>query len=338
MQNPDATGAENARPAHAGRGQRIAILGASSQIAGDLILTLLHHGRHMPLLYVRDVAAMQAWLTRHGAALPVLSYAEYGQLEHEAVINFVGVGDPQRVASMGGAIMNITQHYDDLVLGELLRHPERRYIFLSSGAAYGDSFSQPAGPDTPARIPVNAMRPDQFYAVAKLHAECKHRALPSLAITDIRIFNYFSRSQDLAARFFASDIVRAIRDGSVLRTSPDFMVRDFLHPDDLHQIVERILAAPPANAAYDCYSAAPVSKPDLLAAMQARFRLEVEIVAPAVAVVNGTGTKVHYYSTRRELAALGYVPVHTSRDCLLIETGAILGRAQADRLRRPMDS
>lgn len=306
---------------------RIAILGASSQIARDLILSFARHARHELLLYVRDVAAQRRWLAPHGIDCAVLPYAEYGRAPHEAVLNFVGVGDPQRAARMGGAIFGVTQQFDDLVLDALAANPQRRYIFLSSGAAYGSTFLEPAGEHTQAAVSINALKAQEYYAVAKLHAECKHRALPELAITDIRVFNYFSRTQDLEARFFITDILRAIRDGSTLHTSSDFMVRDFLHPDDFHQLVGCILAAAPANQAIDCYSRAVIDKPGLLATMHSHFGLDYRIAQGAPAVVNATGAKPHYYSLRRDAQRLGYAPAYSSEQGIIVESKALLGRA-----------
>lgn len=305
--------------------QRIAILGASSQIAKDLVLSFARHGRHAPLLYVRDVPAMQAWQAARELAFPVLPYSAYGKEPHDAAINFVGVGDPQRAARMGASIFGVTQAFDDLVLAGLEANPRRRYIFLSSGAAYGSTFLEPAGPETRAAIALNALQPQEYYSVAKLYAECRHRSLAHLAITDIRVFNYFSRTQDMAARFFITDILRAIQTGATLRTSPDYMVRDFLHPEDFHQLVDCILAAPPANRALDCYTGATIDKPALLATMEANFGLRYELTGAAQAV-NATGAKPHYYSLLRDAASLGYQPRHTSEQGIVMESKAILGQ------------
>lgn len=303
--------------------KRVAILGASSQIARDLIRSFARRGRTEALLYVRDVAAMRRWLADNFIHYPVAPYEEYGREPHEAVLNFVGVGDPQRAAQMGGAIFGVTQQFDDLALEQLQRHPERRYIFLSSGAAYGSTFLQPAGPDTHASIAINALTPQEYYSVAKLHAECKHRAHQQLAITDLRVFNYFSHSQDLNARFFITDVLRAVRDGTVLQTAPGTMVRDYLHPEDFHQLVDCVLRAPPANRALDCYSAAPVDKLALLAAMEQRHGLRYAVSGETVAV-NATGAKPHYYSLNRQAAELGYQPAYTSLDGILAESAIIL--------------
>jgi len=306
----------------------IAIVGASSQIAKDLILSFAKQGHRALLLYVRDLAAAAEWIDSNGLAqaCTLHPYEHYGRLPHDVVVNFVGVGDPRRAAEMGASIFAITREYDDMVLAGLASHPARRYLFLSSGAAYGNSFAEPVDETTEARIPINAIAPQDYYATAKLHAEVRHRSRPDLAIVDLRVFNYFSRTQDMEARFFITDIVRAVRDGQTLRTSPDYMVRDFLHPDDFYRLVACILAAPPRNCAVDCYTREAVGKPALLQAMRERFGLRYEIVGSAETVaVNATGAKPHYYSRNRKAAEFGYAPEFSSLDGVLTETAAILG-------------
>ena len=188
---------------------------------------------------------------------------------------------------------------------------------------YGASFKEPAIRDTVAMIAINNLTPHEWYGVAKLHAECRHRAHPELSIIDLRVFNYFSRTQDMNARFLITDIVRAIRDKTVLKTSQDFIVRDFLHPTDFYNLVSSVLTAPIANAAVDCYSLAPIDKPTLLATMQEQFRLRYEVVE-ASASVNATGSKPHYYSLNRRAAEFGYKPTLTSLDGIEKEAKLIL--------------
>ena len=309
--------------------KQIAIVGATSQIAKDLVLSLVSHGAAKPLLYVRHFDVAAQWLKANSleADCSLHTYDEYGQLPHEAVINFVGVGDPRRAAEMGSSIFEVTQRFDDMVLADLEKNPQRRYLFLSSGAAYGNSYAEPVTASTEARIAINAITPQDYYATAKLHAEVRHRSRPDLAIADIRVFNYFSRTQDVEARFFITDIVRAVRDGQVLRTSPDYMVRDFLHPQDFFQLVRCLLDAPPYNGPVDCYSLGAVDKPTLLKAMHEHFGLRYEITEPGSKVaVNATGAKPHYYSLNHKAEQFGYRPRYSSLDGVLEETRAILGR------------
>jgi len=307
--------------------QALAFLGANSQIARDLIRSMADAGRHGLLLYVRNVPGMQAWVReqRLEAHASVHSYDDYGERPHDAVLNFVGVGDPRRAVEMGDAIFGVTQRFDDLALGGLERHPDRRYIFLSSGAVYGDVYRQPVTERSSANIAINAISSQDWYAVAKLHAEVRHRARSDAPIVDLRVFNYFSRTQDLSARFFVTDLLRAIQTGETMQVSGDYMVRDFLHPADFHQLVERVLTAPPANAALDCYSAAPVDKPALLQALKDRFGLRYETAPASAAVtVNATGAKPHYYSLNRKAETFGYFPAYSSLAGVLEEAAALL--------------
>lgn len=312
----------------------LAIVGASSKIGRDLIRAFAARRPDKDLqLYVRDIEAAEQWLKRVGLSgrYPLYEYRHYGQHDHGAVINFVGIGDPVKTAKMGEAIFGLTSHFDDLILNALRNHPNRRYIFLSSGAAYGDTFQEPAGPNTVATIPLNAFQPQHFYGIAKLHAECKHRALPHLNITDLRIFNYFSRTQDLNARFLMTEIVRSIRDNTVLETTEYDIMRDYLHPADFFQLVDCVLRAPPHNRALDCYTREPVEKSRLLQAMQQRFGLKYRRSAALVGLVEATGVKRNYYSLDHSAADFGYEPIYSSLEGVTIEVEGILG----DSLERP---
>lgn len=311
----------------------IAILGATSQIARDLIVSFSAEKDKQLHLFARRPEEVTKWLASVGLAgrYPTGDFTVFGNQEFDAVINFVGVGNPAQAVAMGNSIFDITLRYDELVLDYLKTHPACRYLFLSSGAAYGSCFSEPANRDTVATVAINDFAPHEWYGAAKLHAECRHRAHPEFSIIDIRVFNYFSRTQDVEARFLITDMLRAIRDNTVLKTSPDYIVRDFLHPSDFYGMVSVLLAAPPANAAVDCYSRAPIDKPTLLAAMQKRFGLQYEITETD-ASVNATGGKPHYYSLNRRAADFGYQPRLTSLDGVLQESESILSMTTAGEI------
>ena len=305
---------------------RIAFVGASSQIAKDLILSFAGARRSDLLLYVRNLNVTTAWVKEQKLeeVCTVHCYEDYGELPHDVVINFVGVGDPRRAAEMGASIFEITAHFDDLVIRNLAQNAGRRYLFISSGAAYGNAFAEPVTSSTQAAVAINNIQPHDYYATAKLHAEVRHRARPDLAIVDLRVFNIFSRTQSIESRFFITDIVRAIRDKSILKTTADYVVRDFMHPEDFYSLVKCVLAAPPTNCAVDCYSRMPIDKPTLLQTMAQRFGLCYEVVGDSSVKINATGTKPHYYSLNRKALEFGYSPVWSSLDCILEETEAIL--------------
>ena len=297
---------------------RIAILGATSQIAKDLILSLAAHSAHPLVLYARRPQAVTQWLNQANLtkAYVVADFAAFIADEHfDAILNFVGVGNPAQAAAMGSSIFDVTLKYDEMALRYVRAHPQCRYLFLSSGAAYGSNFETPADADTKATIDINHLQPQDWYGVAKLHAECRHRSLAPLPIVDIRVFNYFSHTQDMEARFLITDIVRAIRDKTVLKISADHMARDYIGPDDFYQLVNAILTSPAANVAVDCYSKAPIAKATLLAAMQEKFGFQYELVK-SDSGVNATGAKPYYYSVDKRAESFGYVPRNTSLETL----------------------
>jgi hypothetical protein len=62
----------------------------------------------------------------------------------------------------------------------------------------------------------------------------------------------------------------------------------------------------------------------LLNAMQQHFDLQYALSVAPPAVVNATGVKPHYYSLNRQAADIGYQPGHSSLDCIIAESRAIL--------------
>lgn len=310
---------------------RIAFFGANSQIAKDLILAMAAQGEHELALFARRPHAVDQWLSSEGlyGRFPSSDFGAFGDdLHFDCVINFVGVGNPARAAAMGASIFDVTLNYDDLALSYVHAHPGCKYLFLSSGAVFGSSFEQPVDANSRAVIPINGLQQQDWYGVAKLHAECRHRSLAQLPIIDLRVFNYFSHTQDISDRFLITDIVRAIRDQSVMLTSPAQIVRDYVHPSDLYALFVALLNAPATNSVVDCYSRAPVEKFALLEAMKTTFGLRYEIAA-LDAGVNATGSKPHYYSLNRRAADFGYRPTLGSLEGVLRESRKMLGRLGA---------
>ncbi|AMK30039.1 NAD(P)-dependent oxidoreductase [Pseudomonas mosselii] len=301
---------------------KLAILGASSHIAKDLVAGIAEQTQHHCTLFVRSVSSLDAGLCAiaRSKGFVVSDYAGFDEhCQFDAIINFVGVGDPARAVQMGNAIFSVTEQYDNLALAYLRSHPACRYIYLSSGAAYGSHFAAPVTETSLASFPIKALQPQDWYGAAKFQAECRHRALPEASIVDVRVFSYFSHRQAPKARFFLSDILRALHSGEVLQVAADDMFRDYLTPADFLQLIERILKAPPCNDAVDCYSLAPVGKFDLLAALAEQFGLRFAVTGDQ-ARVNATGPKAHYYSRNRKAEQLfGYVPGDSSLSGVLRE-------------------
>jgi nucleoside-diphosphate-sugar epimerase len=305
---------------------RTAILGATSQIAGDLIELMCSNGGFELYLYARKPTTVVEKLTGKSSAniKHIGDYASFNlKLEFDLLINFVGIGNPEILSKMGSDIFDITWKFDQLALDYIRTHTDCRYIFLSSGSVYGSNFQRPVTKETQAKIPINNLNHQDWYGVAKLHAESRHRSYRNLPIIDFRIFNYFSASQDIHSRFLISDMIRSIHNRTTFKTTPENIFRDYLHPSDLFNLLLSVLNSSPKNDAIDCYSLAPVDKITLLEIMQDRFGLNFEFSHEA-SVVHSTGTKPHYYSLNNKAAKFGYSPKLSSLDGVVRETESIL--------------
>lgn len=311
----------------------IIVLGATSQIARDFIVRA-HRERGTDFaLYARRPEAAARFVAENAlpASWPVASLMDFdARPEASGIINFVGVGDPARAKEMGAAIFDATLESDRLARSYLALRPETPYIFLSSGVVYGIGFAEPATSTTPSIVPVNALEAQHFYTVSKLHAETTHRAMAGATVMDLRIFNYFSRSTDPAARFLITDMIRCVADGSTFETTDAAMTRDYIHPHDLDALLAAMLKAPAGtNTGVDAFSRHPITKAELLELFRTEFGLKVAI-RPGVATVNATGAKPEYYSRHHGPAAsLGYKPKYSSAESVVIEAKAMLEKLRA---------
>mgnify|MGYP006422407975 CR=1 FL=1 len=300
---------------------RIAILGATSQIAKDLILSFSKNKNYDFVLFGRNVELLDKWITNANlnGEYQVQEYSHFDNSQsYDVIINFVGIGDPIKAQKMGSDILKITEQYDDMALDYVRRHKETKYIFLSSGAVYGGKYEEPVNENTAAMIDINNLDTADWYAIAKLYAEVKHRSLSDLSIVDVRVFNYFSHTQDMNARFLITDIVRAIKNKEIFKTSADNIVRDFITPPDFYNLVQAIIDFKHTNIALDCYTKSPVLKFDLLSKLEDKFALKYT-VDPLADIINSTGIKANYYSTNAIAGDIGYVPKFTSLEGIVQE-------------------
>lgn len=313
---------------------KISILGASSQIAQDLILSLSTRDKHTFLLFGRDTASLEDWVKREGleCQCQIKAYAEFdGCDNYDAIINFVGIGDPAKAQKMGSDIFKITEYYDNMALGYLKQHKKTKYIFLSSGAVYGGNYQEPVDKDTIATMDINNLQPTDWYTLAKLYAEAKHRSLSDLSIIDVRVFNYFSHTQDMSARFMITDIVRAIKNRELFKTSANNIVRDFITPPDFYNLIQAIIDCNSTNMALDCYTKSPISKFNLLHELKSVYGLEYEI-EERVNIINATGRKMNYYSLDRAAEDIGYKAKYTSIDGVLQEMDLAIRQSHSKKV------
>jgi len=300
---------------------RIAILGANSQIAKDLLLSFSKKKKYEFSLFVRKAELLKKWINNKNLNknYQVQEYSNFNNNQkYDLIINFVGIGDPAKVQEMGNNIFKITEQYDEMVLEYLKYNKETKYIFLSSGAVYGGDYKDPVNKDTLATIDINNLAATDWYAIAKLYVEAKHRSLPNLFIVDVRVFNYFSRTQSMNVRFLITDIVHAIKNKEVFKTSSENIARDFITPPDFYNLIRTIIDFKPINIALDCYTKSPVLKFDLLSEFGSKFGLKYE-VDKDIDIVNATGAKLNYYSVNKVAKGMGYNPKNTSLEGIFQE-------------------
>jgi len=285
----------------------IAILGSTSQIAKDLILSFSKNINYDLSLFSRNVELMKNWVCDQNLKnrYRVVGYDEFNSgTFYDVVINFVGAGDPAKIQEIGHEIITITEQYDDMAIEYIQSHNQTRYIFLSSGVVFGGDFQRPVDENTSFNLN-NESSSLEWYVVAKQRAEKKHRSLPDLPIVDVRVFNYFSHTQDMNARLLMADIVRAITNKAIFETSPDNVVKDFITPPDFYSFINAIINFRPINIALDCYTKAPVAKFDLLSKLEGEFGLRYKVNSLAD-IIDKSRVKMNYYSTNAAASGIGY--------------------------------
>lgn len=162
-----------------------------------------------------------------------------------------------------------------------------------------------------------------YCAIARLNAEAKHRSLPSLRIVDLTIFSYFSRFADLTDGYFITETIDSILKGRMLITDPNDMVRDYLHPDDLFDLVVRCIEVREINRAFDAISSRPVSKNELLDFLRAAYGL-IYLRENTNVLDSATGAKSIYCSAFHGAASIGHIPCFSSLDTIRDESKQIL--------------
>jgi len=301
---------------------KIAILGATSAIAKDLILSF--SDEHTLELYSRRISDVTTWMLENNLRnFTSQSYFEFKHTrELDVIINFVGAGSPEKVITLGEQIFEITESFDRMALDYIERNRDCKYIFISSGAVFGDNFATPADIDKISSFPINNLQPQHYYGYAKAMAEVRHR-ITERNIFDLRVFNYFSPMVSTNYRFMITDMIRAIKDKSVYKVDRTPIVRDYLGSLDFYQMINVLLGKDKMNTAVDIYSRQPVTKDNLLVAMAQRYGLEYETTGAQVGLP-ATGIKQNYFSTNTGAYVLGYRPTLTSLENIFLAVDKIL--------------
>lgn len=303
----------------------LAILGATGHIGKALSHRLSFERGFDVFLFARSPDRLERFIHEidAGNKFTVYPISSFGQHHYDVVINCVGIGKPSAVANAGWEIFRVTEEFDDLILNYLKANMETLYINISSGAVYGKNFFRPVSDETKSTFDINSICTDDYYSLAKIASEAKHRALPEMNIVDLRVFAFFSRFIDIESGFLITEIMKCIKSGAQLMTTAENIVRDYVSSEDLLNLIILCIKKKKINDFFDVYSRAPITKMELLRYLHKNFGLKFKI-QKNLSMATPTGAKRAYYTKSTKAAILGYAPTHSSLSCIVQEIIPIL--------------
>lgn len=307
----------------------IVIMGATSHIAKGLIDRFLRRCEDHMYLFTRSAEKVHGFLDKNGLSeigsyTICMDYRNFSSFSYDVIINCVGVETRNKHNCDFTGYFTVTEEFDGLAIRYLQdKHPDTLYISFSSGAVYGKGFSTPANEFSVNSLQVNHVVPEDYYAIARINAEAKHRAHKNLRIVDLRIFSYFSRHINISDGYFITDVMEAILNDKLLITDSTNIVRDYLHPDDLFEMILKCINAGVINEAIDVKSACPVAKQEILDYFTSEYGLRYEF-RKFSENASATGAKNNYYSTYDRPSRISYKPKFSSMDTLKQEASYML--------------
>ncbi|MGF7049227.1 nucleoside-diphosphate-sugar epimerase [Paenibacillus sp. DS2015] len=293
--------------------RKIAILGATGHIAKNLILGLCHTNEFEIYLYARTQGKLVSFLSEFNLLnnVKIVEFEDLNSFYYDVIINCVGMGNPNELLENPFKVFQVTEEYDNFVLNYLYNSKETLSINLSSGAAYGTNFLEPASNSKCLNLDLNNLTTKDYYGISKLNMEAKHRSLVNNSIIDLRVFSFFSCHIDLQSRFLLTDIIKCVTSGEVLETSSDNIIRDYVHPNDFVDLVELCIKKHFINEVFDVYSLKPISKFEILDYFTSNHGLKINIKSNG-SVHSVTGSKSNYYSLKKNAQHIGYSPKYNS--------------------------
>lgn len=307
--------------------KRIAILGASGYIGRSLVHEFLFNSTSNQLcLFSRSkdrLLNLEALEIGENDRVTLHDLSEFGTDSYDAIINCTGVTGGASMYESPHIIFQATESIDVRIIEYLEKHQDTLYINISSGAVYGTLHTEAVQDSTMSVLPVNNLQVADFYTVAKLNAEARHRAHANLRIIDLRVFSFFSRFVDVTSGFLMSEIVDCLRNHRVFKTNDEDIVRDFVTPKDLFQLISIVMEKGERNGFYDVYSKQSVSKFVLLDFLKERYGLRYEIDTAAHS--EGRLSKSVYFSESRKAGTIGYIPEFSSLEGIEYEIDAMPG-------------
>jgi hypothetical protein len=306
----------------------VTILGATSHIAKNIIYEYAKNNEYQLHLYARSLDVVQSFLNQieqmNNPNIKVYHLNDFGDYHSDVVINCIGMGNPAKLKEDGYQIFHVTEYYDNLIIDYLKNKSNNTlYINLSSGAAYGTEFYQAVDEFSSANIEINKLTDQNYYGIAKLYTEAKHRSLNKFNIIDLRIFSFFSEFIDLSAKFLVSEIIDCIFNKKVFETGSNELIRDYVSPRDFCNLIKLCIDKHCTNDVFDLYSLQPVSKIEMINMFHKEFGLQY-IIKNDISISTSTGNKSIYYSVNKKAGKLQYLPTSTSLESIKEEASKIL--------------
>ncbi len=302
--------------------KKIAILGVTGYIGRSLLreffledsknntLILFSRSHHMLHTHIKQEPKK--------TECSIHSIDEFSLHEYDVVINCTGVSSISGLEKDPSEVFKVTEEIDSRIISYLQKHPKALYINLSSGAVYGENFEKPVTEKTATLLSSGFSGASSSYAIAKINAEAKHRALSSYNIVDIRIFAFFSSLVDMDSPFLMSEITKCILHKKVFETTKDDIIRDYATAKDLFSFVQCCVKTGKINDYFDMYSKKPISKFALLDALVKKYNLEYKIIKSQKK--SASVAKNSYFSkSKKATTVLGYKPERTSLEGILSE-------------------
>ena len=303
---------------------KIAILGSTGHIAKSLIYYFSKEKNCELYLFARSTEKLNEFIKTliNNKDFKVAPFEDFNNYFYDVVINCIGIRSSE-VERNFLLYFKITEKFDNLIIDYLSKNNSTIYINFSSGAVYGTDFKKPVNKKTKCKLDVNNILPTDFYKIAKINSEAKHRCLNKFNIVDIRIFSYFSRFIDINSNYFICDLIRSIKNSIVFKTSPVNIIRDYIHPYDLFSLVQTIIIKKKINDAFDAYSKMSISKFEIIEYFKNKYNLKYTVIK-SFDNSTLTGFKEVYYSKNTKANRIGYKPDYSSLECIIQEVNEII--------------
>lgn len=225
---------------------KIGVLGASGLIACELISELVLRGYEVTRFSRTSSTRIGFQSYEH-----LLESSDLG-----AIVNLIG-GHSKN--SDGIELDQV--HSIDALACEWSQELGRPYVFVSSGAVFGNGHLDPLSGDSPFGPEGNM----DSYTLGKYKAENRHSALRDrgVRVSDLRLFSYAGPEFVRAGKYFLSLALKAVTQEEIFYTSGPEFIRDFVGAKELADSICAVLPLQ-EGIRFNLFSGEPASRKQIL--------------------------------------------------------------------------